>query len=184
MSTVRNGRFVAARSAVKIVVSYLLVERRLRRLRTSRRKAKSPGTQFNPNRPKSGSFKPAIQSGRIDEDHRIAQVDDAHECRRKAVHTRKNPSASEDSMSFGEYLILQYECRYVVKHGEGDNCGKRTITVRHCGGVSMLHMDIRIEQAMPKRTCKRGIELKALHILYSISQPVSGQAWSWANLQH
>ena len=48
----------------------------------------------------------------------------------------------------------------------------------------MLHMDIRIEQAMPKRTCKRGIELKALELLCSISQPISGHASSWANFQH
>jgi hypothetical protein len=50
----------------------------------------------------------------------------------------------------------------MVEHRERDNCGKQAIAVRHCGSVSMLHMDICIEQAMPKREREVGIDLKAL----------------------
>src|ERR1017187_3384400 len=74
---------------------------------TSRRKAESPGAQLDANRHETSRFKPAMQSGGFDGDHRIAQVDYPHECRWQAVHTRENPSRPKDSMHFGEQLILQ-----------------------------------------------------------------------------
>jgi hypothetical protein len=72
----------------------------------------------------------------------------------------------------------------MVEHRERDNCGKQAILVRHCGGVSLLHMDIRIEQAMPEGVRQRGIDLKTLDVLHAISQVLSGYARSWANLQY
>jgi hypothetical protein len=72
----------------------------------------------------------------------------------------------------------------MVEQRERDNCGKQAIAVRHCGSVSLLHMDIRIEQAMTEGLRQRGIDLKALDVLHAISHAVSGHARSWANLQH
>jgi hypothetical protein len=57
----------------------------------------------------------------------------------------------------------------MVEHRERDNCGKQAIVVRHCGGVSLLHVDIRIEQAMPEGVRQRGVDLKTLNVLHSIS---------------
>jgi hypothetical protein len=69
---------------------------------TSRRKAESPGAQLDANGHKTRRFEPAIQSGRFDGYHGIAQVDYPHECGWQAVHTGENPSRSENSMYFGE----------------------------------------------------------------------------------
>jgi Zn-dependent M28 family amino/carboxypeptidase len=74
----------------------------IRAIWTFRREPEPPGTYLNANRLESGSSESAIQSGGIDQHHRIAQVDDAHQHGWQAVHTRENPSGSEDSMRFDE----------------------------------------------------------------------------------
>jgi hypothetical protein len=57
----------------------------------------------------------------------------------------------------------------MVEHRERDYLGKQAIAVRHCGGVSLLHVDIRIEHAMPEGVRQRGVDLKTLNVLHSIS---------------
>jgi hypothetical protein len=72
----------------------------------------------------------------------------------------------------------------MVEHRERDNCGKQAVAVRHCGSVSLLHMDIRIEQALPEGVRQHWIDLKAFDVLHAISEAVSGHARAWTNLQH
>jgi hypothetical protein len=46
---------------------------------TARRKTEPSGTYLNANQRESERFKPTSRSGWVDEHHRIAKVDDAHQ---------------------------------------------------------------------------------------------------------